>query len=201
MSENRRRMTAMQLAEWLEQFVFSAANGVRAETVGILDRCLESGRADELEALVNRIVMQPETRLDMLSEMAEVVEGRLNELRQLHFERCESLAGTLRALWEIELPAAAVRDLVSGASENDLLAMMSALSSDMDDEDEDPDDPAHPVNQLESLARLDDDLSLMGYLYEFVDDWTIAMEMIAFRSAWEQRGAAPGNGDGFTVAH
>ncbi|MBK8026400.1 MAG: hypothetical protein IPK19_34690 [Chloroflexi bacterium] len=194
-------MTAMQLAEWLEQFVFSAAHGVRAETAGILDRCLESGRSEELEALVNRIVMQPETRLDMLSEMAEVVEGRLNELRQLHFERCETLAITLRTLWEIDLPAAAVRDLVSGASENDLVAMMSALAADLGDEEETSDDPEHPVNQLAALAHIDYDVHLMGYLYEFVDDWTIAMEMIAFRSAWERRNDAPGGFDGLGLAH
>lgn len=198
MSENRRRLTTMQLAEWLEQFVFSAAQGVRAETADILDRCIESGSTDELETLVNRIVMQPETRLDMLNEMTEVIEGRLNELRQQHFEMCGELAATLRDLWKIDLPAAAVRDLVSGASDADLTAMMTALAADVEG---DPEDVAHPTNQLAALADLDIDLTIVGYMYDFVVDWQIAMEMVAFRSAWEQRGGTILDDDGFGVLH
>lgn len=199
MSENRRRMTAMQLAEWLEQFVFSAAQGVRAETAGILDRCLEAGLPDELETLVNRIVMQPETRLDMLNEMAEVIEGRLNELRQQHFEQCEQLAAILRTIWKIDLPAAAVRDLVSGASEADLAAMMTSLQDDVGDDA--PRDDDHPMTRLAVLANLDIDMGMVGEMYDFVIDWQIAMEMVAFRTAWEYRGSDLPSGDGFGVAH
>ncbi|MDZ4769042.1 MAG: hypothetical protein SGJ24_07940 [Chloroflexota bacterium] len=198
MSENRRRLTAMQLAEWLEQFVFSAAQGVRAETADILDRCLEAGTCDELETLVTRIVMQPATRVDMLSEMVEVIEGRMSELRQTHFAHCEILTRALSVLWEIELPAAAVRDLVNGASDSDLSAIMATLT----DDDDDLDDDDHPANQLAELAMLDADLHLILDAHEFVIDWQLAMEMVAFRAAWDQRGGELALlGDGFGRTH
>ncbi len=197
MSENRRRLNAIQLAEWLEQFVFSAAQGIRAETSDALDRCIDSGNTDEMETLVNRIILQPDQRLDMLAEMGEVVEQRLNELRQLHFERCESLATTLRVLWGIDLPAAAVRDLVSGARDSDLAAMMTSLAA---DSEEDPDNDEHPMNQLAELALVDENLHLISYLFDFISDWQIAMEMIAFRSAWERPDAHPFEYDWFGIA-
>ncbi len=198
MSE-KKRLTAGQLAEWLEQFVFSAAQGVRAETADILDRCLEAGATTELEALVNRIVMQPASRLEMLSEMVEVIEARLSEIRQTHFAHCEMLTRILSELWAIDLPAAAVRDLVSGASDSDLTAIMAALADGEDEIDED--DLDHPANQLAVLAVIDQDMHLILNAYEFIIDWHLAMEMLAFRTAWDQRGGAQNIGDGFGLPH
>jgi hypothetical protein len=192
MSE-KNRLTTGQLVEWLEQFVFSAVQGVRAETADILDRCLEAGTYAELETLVNRIVMQPASRSEMLAEMVEVAEARLSEIRQTHFAHCENLTRVLSELWAIDLPAAAVRDLVSGASESDLNAIMLALS----DEDFDEDDLNHPANQLAMLAMIDNDLKLMLDACAFIIDWQMAMEMLAFRTAWDQRSGEQYNGDGF----
>lgn len=198
MSENRRRLTAVQLAEWLEQFVFSAAQGLRAETSDTLDRCLSAGNYTELETLVNRIVMQPGNRLEFLHEMAEVIESRVNALRQTHFAQCEVLTKALRLLWEIDLPPAAVRDLVSGASASDLHAIMATLTEEGDDLTDDK----HPANQLATLAALEFALHLTLEAYDFVTDWQLAMELVAFRSAWDERADdAYADQDGFGLTH
>jgi hypothetical protein len=170
----------------LSLFSLAAINTLRLEALDLFDRCLAEGKTAPLEAFIERQIAQEPPPLELLSQIAEDVHGRLMALRQNHFDVRDGVLRRLNRDFGVDLTPLVPADTLQDyhlLSPDQALRFLSGQNSCLSD-----DDRARLrvtlQTSVDTATRLHRDVVLAEYLYTYVMDWLMGLHVLSIRVAW-----------------